>query len=133
MNFLSLWSHRWRYPPFTFGFPAFYYTSGTEFIKFELHSWTIYCQFKFEPQLIKSWRLKKNSKWWFKFELVLGSSLIKFCPRVTWNMFLILLGTCTFTVNKCNHDICQLRLDFLTAVQGVSADTQVNCNFWSIF
>ena len=36
-------------------------------------------------------------------------------------------GTCTFTVNKCQADICQLRLDFLTAVQGVSANTQGCC------
>ncbi|XP_023333450.1 uncharacterized protein LOC111705205 [Eurytemora carolleeae] len=36
-------------------------------------------------------------------------------------------GTCTFTVNKCQADICQLRLDFLTSVQGVSANTQGCC------
>jgi len=30
-----------------------------------------------------------------------------------------------FTVNKYNEDICQLRLDFLTAVQGVSGGPQV--------
>ncbi len=35
------------------------------------------------------------------------------------------LGTCTYTINKCQNDICQLRLDFVTLVQGVSTNPQV--------
>ncbi|XP_023345542.1 uncharacterized protein LOC111714628 [Eurytemora carolleeae] len=36
-------------------------------------------------------------------------------------------GTCTYTINKCQNDICQLRLDFVTLVQGVSTNPQGCC------